>query len=268
MLLFSKCLIELTCEAIWSWAFVCWKIFNHSFNFSACGWSVHIFYFFLIQSWQVVQATQQDVSSGPVSEVSSLFTATSQHSHYRLNHPHTPSVKNCLPWNQSLVPKRLGTSGFHGLSFLIRCYKVSVLDAIPPCVITSSSAKQGGSFAFCLIPINEEAVLGSTPFFLPHMHLGSRKSLRHWGCSGNENERARVDFKLGDLMWVETWSLLFKIIKNFKIAVASIKPSKEPLWVWGFVWLHRSQDYETSLGERKLSALAMRFILARFEFPL
>ena len=28
--------------------------FNHSFNFSACDWSVYIFYFFLVQSWQVV----------------------------------------------------------------------------------------------------------------------------------------------------------------------------------------------------------------------
>ena len=26
-LIFSKCLIEFSCEATWSWAFVCWKIF-------------------------------------------------------------------------------------------------------------------------------------------------------------------------------------------------------------------------------------------------
>ena len=52
--LFSKCLIEFTCEAIWSWAFICWKIFNHSFNFSACDKSVHIFYFFLVQSRKVL----------------------------------------------------------------------------------------------------------------------------------------------------------------------------------------------------------------------
>ena len=32
----------------------CWKVFNHSFNFSACDWSVYIFYFFLVQSWKVV----------------------------------------------------------------------------------------------------------------------------------------------------------------------------------------------------------------------
>ena len=43
-----------TGEAIWSWAFVCWKIFNHSFNFMTCDWSVHILYFFLVQSWKVI----------------------------------------------------------------------------------------------------------------------------------------------------------------------------------------------------------------------
>ena len=34
---FSKCLIEFSCKATWSWAFVFWEIFNHSFNFSACN---------------------------------------------------------------------------------------------------------------------------------------------------------------------------------------------------------------------------------------
>ena len=32
----------------------CWKIFNHSLYFSACDWSVYIFYFFLVQSQKVV----------------------------------------------------------------------------------------------------------------------------------------------------------------------------------------------------------------------
>ena len=32
----------------------CWKIFNHSFNFITCDWSVDIFCFFLIQSWKVI----------------------------------------------------------------------------------------------------------------------------------------------------------------------------------------------------------------------
>ena len=39
-------------ETIRSWAFVCLEYFNHSFNFSACDWSSHIFYFFLAQSWE------------------------------------------------------------------------------------------------------------------------------------------------------------------------------------------------------------------------
>ena len=52
--LFSKCVIEFTCEAIWSWTFVCWKIFNQSFNFIICDWSAHVCYFFLVQSWKVI----------------------------------------------------------------------------------------------------------------------------------------------------------------------------------------------------------------------
>ena len=31
-----------------------WKVFNHSSNFITCDWSVHIFYFFLVQSWKVI----------------------------------------------------------------------------------------------------------------------------------------------------------------------------------------------------------------------
>ena len=42
--LVSKCLTEFACEAIWSWTFVCWKIFIHSFNFSACDWSVQFLF--------------------------------------------------------------------------------------------------------------------------------------------------------------------------------------------------------------------------------
>ena len=40
-------MVEFSCEAIWTWAFVCWKIFDYSFNFCACDGSVKIFYFFL-----------------------------------------------------------------------------------------------------------------------------------------------------------------------------------------------------------------------------
>ena len=39
---------------IMSWTFVFWNVFNHSCNFSTCGWSVYIFYFFLVQSWKVI----------------------------------------------------------------------------------------------------------------------------------------------------------------------------------------------------------------------
>ncbi|CAN0490747.1 unnamed protein product [Rangifer tarandus platyrhynchus] len=55
--------------------------------------------------------------------------------------------------------------GFHGQSFLFRCCKGSALDAIPPCVMASGNVKQGGGFAFCLIFMHEEAVLGPNPVF-------------------------------------------------------------------------------------------------------
>ena len=48
------CVPNIVCEAIWPWAFCCWRFSNHSFNFSAYDWSVHIFCFFLVQSWKVV----------------------------------------------------------------------------------------------------------------------------------------------------------------------------------------------------------------------
>ena len=51
--IFSKCLKEFSCEAIWSWAFVFWEIFDHRFNLSTCNWVVHNFYFFLVQSWKI-----------------------------------------------------------------------------------------------------------------------------------------------------------------------------------------------------------------------
>ena len=54
-------------------------------------------------------ATQQEVSSGGASEASS---AAPHCSHYHLNHPPNP-WKNCLPWNWSLVPKRLGTAALN-----------------------------------------------------------------------------------------------------------------------------------------------------------
>lgn len=42
-------------------------------------------------------------------------------------------------------------------------YGVSALVATPPCVMASLSAKQGGGFGFCLMPIHEVVVLGPGP---------------------------------------------------------------------------------------------------------
>ena len=42
-------MVEFSCEAVWTWAFVCWKISDYSFNFCACDEPVNIFYFFLVQ---------------------------------------------------------------------------------------------------------------------------------------------------------------------------------------------------------------------------
>ena len=55
--------------------------------------------------------------------------------------------------------------GFQGQSFLFRCCKASVLDAIPPGSMTSLSARQGGVFAFGLMLVPEEAVLEPRPVF-------------------------------------------------------------------------------------------------------
>ena len=42
-------MVEFSWEAIWSWTFVCWEIFDYCFNFFAGYGSVQIFYFFLFQ---------------------------------------------------------------------------------------------------------------------------------------------------------------------------------------------------------------------------
>ena len=56
--LFSKFLVEFTCEAIWSWAFVCWKIFYYSFNFHACDEDQQLFISHsLVQLWLLILAT-------------------------------------------------------------------------------------------------------------------------------------------------------------------------------------------------------------------
>ena len=47
-------MIDFTCESIWSWTLICLEFFNHNFDFSTYNWSVHIFYFFLVQFWEIV----------------------------------------------------------------------------------------------------------------------------------------------------------------------------------------------------------------------
>ena len=42
-------MVEFTCEAIWSWTFVCWGSLNYWISFNTGNWSVHIFCFFLVQ---------------------------------------------------------------------------------------------------------------------------------------------------------------------------------------------------------------------------
>ena len=54
ILALSKFLVTFTCEAIWSWAFVCWKSFDYSFDFCAWDGSVKIFYVFLDQFWNII----------------------------------------------------------------------------------------------------------------------------------------------------------------------------------------------------------------------
>ena len=59
-----------------------------------------------------------------------------------------------LPHHQQLMNFYLQVfHSFQGQSLLLRCYKVSILDAIPSCVMAYLCAKQGGGFAFCLIPM-------------------------------------------------------------------------------------------------------------------
>ena len=49
-----QCFVEFTCEAIWSWTCLL-GVFRLWLNFILNGnWSVHIFSFILIQSWEIV----------------------------------------------------------------------------------------------------------------------------------------------------------------------------------------------------------------------
>ena len=85
------------------------------------------------------QAAQQEAIGRQVSEASSVFIAALHHSHYYLNSascstrsinvctwiiPTPPPplyslAENCLPWNQSLVPKWLGIDTWQYYLFLV-----------------------------------------------------------------------------------------------------------------------------------------------------
>ena len=45
---------RISCEAIWPMNFMCWGFSNYWFNFSTGDWSVYIFCFLLVQSWEIV----------------------------------------------------------------------------------------------------------------------------------------------------------------------------------------------------------------------
>ena len=74
-----------------------------------------------------------------------------------------PQVEGCSGSSATCAVLLHMLHGFHGQSLLFRCYRGSVLDAIPPCVMASGNLKRGGGFAFCLIFMHEEAVLGPSP---------------------------------------------------------------------------------------------------------
>ena len=52
-------MVEFSCEAIWSWAFVCWKISDYDFNFCDFDGSVKIFFVFLLQFWKVKNGNKE-----------------------------------------------------------------------------------------------------------------------------------------------------------------------------------------------------------------
>ena len=62
-------MVEFSCEAVWTWAFVCWKISDYIFNFRACFGSVKIFY--------ALAATKPALSPTPQLEQPLVRTAPS-----------------------------------------------------------------------------------------------------------------------------------------------------------------------------------------------
>lgn len=94
--------------------------------------------------------------------------------------------------------------------------KVSIWEAIPPCVMASLSTKQGVSFAFCLMPIPELAGLEASPVFLASAALKlTRGPVMHHNSSSLWERRSNVSFPGGFssiglwlLQWQSYWCLL------------------------------------------------------------
>lgn len=63
----------------------------------------------------------------------------------------------------------------------VSCSKnVSVLEAIPPCIMASLSEKQEGGFGFYLMPIHAKAVLALVLSFLPQFQTTAIKWILQW----------------------------------------------------------------------------------------
>lgn len=121
------------------------------------------------------------------------------------------------------------------ISYLFRCYKicfrwdhgvvqgggmtidkVSILGTVLPCVMASLNAKQGGSFAFCLMPVPEVVVLEASPVFLASAAMKIMLSpVKHHNSSSLCGRCSNVSFPGGFssiglwlLQWQSYWCLL------------------------------------------------------------
>ena len=56
-------LVKVTCEAIWSRAFVCWEFFDYCFNFIRCKISIQILWLFLISFGRLYVSRNLSISS-------------------------------------------------------------------------------------------------------------------------------------------------------------------------------------------------------------
>ena len=95
---------------------------------------------------------------------------------------------------------------FYGESFFLRCCQVSVLDVLPPCVMTSLSAKRGSVFAFSLMPTCEKAILRLGPVFLASLSARLRNSngSQHSKWQGFPGRSHSIEYACNaeDLAWI------------------------------------------------------------------